>query len=124
MLVGIRLRSHIALTRWILAGSVIAGAACKNWLDPCATSLVVRPSRASVLVDSSLTFQALVIGGCGLVPTGPAVRAVWHSENPTIAQVSPPTSDAQVTVKGLRPGETAIVASGADLTGHAYVLVK
>ena len=109
---------------WLLASSIVVLTACKNWLEPCATELVVRPSRDSVPVGGSRTLQALVIGGCGLVPTGPAVRAVWHSENPAIAQVSVPTSDAQVTVTGLSRGGATIVASSADHTSRAYILVR
>ena len=123
-MVSSRQRPANSVALWLLASAIIVLTACKNWLEPCATELVVRPSRDSVLLGRSRTLQALVIGGCGLVPTGPAVRAVWHSENPAIAQVSLPTPDAQVTVTGLSRGGATIVASSADLTGRAYILVR
>ncbi len=124
MLVNTRPRPRAVVALSALAIAMTLSSACKNLIEPCATSLVVRPDLDSVFVDSSRTFQALAMGGCGLVSTGPAAQALWHSDDTTIAQVSSTSSDGQVTVIGVRRGRAAIVATAGDLIGRAYLLVK
>ena len=117
---------HTLATLALAGFAVMPLVGCRNVLG-CGPALVITPNFDSTSVGGTRTFQALAeSGGCGLTKTAaaPANAVVWRVHDTTVARISAITSDDVLTVTGVRPGQTPIVASRLGLTAVAYFQVN
>ena len=102
---------------------LMRGYSCGDFVSPCSgDQLQVSPQYASANVGASQTYQAKVVGGCGL-SSRIATGATWQSRDPLIALVTSTTSDGGATVIALHPGRVTIVATLGGLNGDGLLEV-
>jgi len=106
--------------RTVLAGVVALGAGCGDSSLPAAPdvfSIELTPTAAVLVVDETVTLQAVALDGTGAAVTG--VPIVWSSSDTTVFTV-----DAGGTITGRGRGTAVATARSEGVVGSAPVTVE
>ena len=89
--------------------------------DPTPTGVVIYKSySANFRVGATLGLQATLVNASGWAVSGGGI--IWSTADPSIAIIESTVGNS-VTVKGVSPGTTYVIATYGDFEDRAYIVV-